>query len=38
MIKLGCYASMFGKDKPKTLASVESFIDLAYESHLKVEM
>jgi len=36
MIKLGCYASMFGKDKPKTLASVESFIGLAYELQLDV--
>ena len=30
MIKIGIYASYFGKDEPKTFPNVESFIDLAH--------
>ena len=36
MIKLGIYGSMFGKDDPKTLEDVDSFIDLAYELRLDI--
>ncbi len=35
-MKVGLYASMFGKDDPPTLESVESYIDWAYA--LKVEV
>jgi sugar phosphate isomerase/epimerase len=35
-MKIGIYASMFGKDKPPTLESVESYIDHAYS--LKVDL
>ncbi len=34
MIKVGIYASMFGKDDPPQLVDVESFIELAYELKL----
>jgi sugar phosphate isomerase/epimerase len=34
MIKVGVYASMFGKDDPKQLVDIESFMDLAYELRL----
>ena len=30
MVKVGVYASMFGKDDPKQLVDIESFIELAY--------
>ena len=35
-MKIGIYASMFGKDRPPTLESVESYIDHAYS--LKVDL
>ena len=34
MIKVGVYASYFGKDEPKAFPDVEAFIDLAYELRL----
>lgn len=36
MIKVGVYASYFGKDEPKAFPDVEAFIDLAYELRLDV--
>jgi len=36
MIKIGLYASMFGKDDPPQLESVESYIDLAHELNVDV--
>ncbi|MAN24743.1 MAG: hypothetical protein CME10_10780 [Gemmatimonadetes bacterium] len=33
-MKIGLYASMFGKDKPPTLDSIESYINCAYELRL----
>ena len=35
-MKVGVYASMFGKDDPPTLESVESYIDLAHALRLDV--
>ena len=35
-MKIGIYASMFGKDDPPTLESIESYIELAYA--LKVDL
>lgn len=35
-MKIGLYASMFGKDDPPTLGSIESFIEYAYELKLDV--
>ncbi len=34
MIKIGIYASYFGKDEPKAFPDAESFIDLAYKLRL----
>ena len=34
MIKVGMYASMFGKNEPPKLDDVESFIEFAYELKL----
>ena len=33
-MKIGLYASMFGKDDPPTLQSIESYIDHAYDLRL----
>lgn len=33
-MKIGLYASMFGKDDPPTLESIESYIDCAYQLRL----
>ena len=33
-MKIGLYASMFGKDKPPTLDNIESYINCAYELRL----
>ena len=33
-MKVGLYASMFGKEKPPALESIESYIDCAYELRL----
>ena len=35
-MKVGVYASMFGKDDPPRLESVESYIQLAYQLKLDV--
>ena len=35
-MKVGVYASMFGKDDPPTLESIESYIDYAYELKLDI--
>ena len=36
-MKVGVYASMFGKDDPPRLESVESYIQLAYQLKLDVD-
>ena len=36
MIKIGLYASMFGKDDPPQLESIESYIELAHELNVDV--